>query len=300
MKTALFSAGRPWTTILISVVLCLSLAIVGFFTNFTFEGDDDKLFSPKGIYSTSHEEYVDTGSDFEPTKRDYNVIVHRKGMDVLSVQGVSYLFDILETMQESSGFEEVCPLVDEAVNKFDTTCVWSGATRFWNNNRALFESEVSTDEEVHVALSSPFYADGSPVVRDLIIGNYKTGANETVLQSAESFLLLLGLPQDEDLEETVIDYELQTIDTVFDLEKTWSDGFQIEQLAEQSFSDQFEQGFAENLPLIGATLVVVSLFTVLVFVKKSWVNSRAAVSSSHVILLSLNDSDLISPFGCLA
>lgn len=181
-------------------------------------------------------------------------------------------------MPKADDFDSLCPLLEDARNQFDTSCPWTGVTKFWNNDRSQFQQEISTDAEAIQAMSSLFFPDGEPVIRQQIFGNLITSDDDTILVSAESLLLELGLPEDETLEETVIEYELSTIDRLFDLSNAWSGGFVLEQLAEQTFSDQFEQGFAENLPLIAGTLIVVSLFTVLVFLKCNWVTSRAAVS----------------------
>lgn len=295
------SAANPWTTIISVVVLTLALVVIGIFTNITFESDDDVLFTPFGAYPTAHEDWIIEDSDFPPLPRDYFVLLHRNGGNMfdeqVSLQSIQNSFDVMEELEKTDGFDEVCPSTNNPDDDFETSCPWSGVTRFFNNSRQIFESQIQTHDELMEALSASIYPDGTFVLRAEIFGKVVVNEETNMLESAESYLMTLGLPKDDDMLSKTEEYEEKSVENIFDMaEANWDGTIVVEQFNQRSFAYEFGRGFTQNIPLLIAAFTIMIVFTIGVFSRKNWVLSRASLGAAAVCNATLG---LMAGFGLM-
>jgi Niemann-Pick C1 protein len=277
-QLALLAARNPWTTICVASLLTVTLVVTGIFTNITFESDDDVLFTPSGSSPPEHLKWIDTESDFDPTLRNLNVLLHSKGSNVMNdcIDSVEKSFDIWEALQALKDYPVACE--SDAFS-----CPWSSVTQFFNNSRAVWdESDVDSNEACLEVLSAPFFPSGDFAVSTKIFGNPIYDEATSLLISAEATFHILGLPLADNLRGVVEGVEADAVDALFKVEDQWkndnaSPATVLEQFNESSFSIEFGNGFLENIPFLAAAFSLMTVFTAAVFFKRDAVESRMSV-----------------------
>lgn len=147
---ARLSARRPVVTVLISILVSLLLAVVGLFTNFRVENEGTILWTPTGCNSLIHGDWVASeDSGFPQAARNMQIIVHANGGNALGIEGASRMFDVIDTIRSTPGYNDLCSL---GRGNEDGECPLHSATGFWpNHNRTLFEQNVKSDEDAILA-----------------------------------------------------------------------------------------------------------------------------------------------------
>jgi hypothetical protein len=228
--TAKLSARRPVYTVTMSICIALFFAIVGFFTNFRIENEGTILWTPTGCTSLIHGDWVASEeSGFPQSARSMQVIVHANGANVLGLEGATRIFDVMDTIRLTPGYNDLCRL---GRGNVDGECPINSATGFWaGHDRALFEEEVDSDEDAIFRMSHLRFANDEIVTRAHIFGQPQPifGRNDSalvgsnvsgvLLESATAYLATISLPPEE---VAVLPYELEVINRLFALGDQWA------------------------------------------------------------------------------
>ncbi|CAB9514752.1 Pick C1-like protein 1 [Seminavis robusta] len=313
------AARHPLSYVLGVTTLSLAVLAIGFFTNFTIEVDYEIIYAPHGSRPVEHMDWIhhpDTG--FPQGSRPFTFVLHNQGQNVLSNQGVRQMFQVLETMENTPGYQEICAqssFTMEYANgtKIENACNVIGITRFWYYDSDLFESQELTDRQVMQAISNESYPDGVPVNRDFILGQYEI-TNETTVYNpamekevvwgtdptvtfAKSFLETLLLPETE----TAIEFETAAIENLLELQQQWreaaeqevADGlqyttYQLEFFTMISYNSEFEKAIFKDLPLTFMVGAIMVAFTCIVFYRPDRVKSRSLLGVSSVFTIAMS------------
>lgn len=300
-KLALLCARNPWSTVTISCLFTFILLVAGILTNITFESKDDVLFTPFKSLPSAHQNWIDEESDFSPTPREINILLHSRGDNIMEdCRGsVTKAFDVWEAIQDLPKYSSVC------ADGIQMKCPWSSITQFFDNSRNVFDSNnFQSNEDCINSISDLVFPNGDFVSRNKIFGNSIYDDNTSLLIYAESTLHILGLPFDEDARKTVEAIEADSVDALFKVEDGWkmyshnstSAVTVLEQFNESSFSLEFRKGFLENIPFLIAAFTLMTLFTAGVFYRRHSVESRMGLGLGAVVTVTLGMS---ASFGLL-
>jgi len=210
---------------------------------------------------------------------------------------------VMDTMRNHTDYDGVCSKsdriapdgIDAAKEGQSRTCEISGVPAFFSYRRDVFDASVQNDNDVITYLSVKTYPDQRPVSRSTVMGNFvwkppeynddgteKPNTVEATLESAESFTLVIILP-DNDVAEV---WDSKMKDVVLDFKRQWqAEGSElvVEVTTENSFSEEFKRTIIADLPLIPTVFFVMSAFTALVFSKRHKVESRSILGFAAVI-----------------
>jgi Niemann-Pick C1 protein len=218
------------------------------------------------------------------------LLIHRSGGNVLGQEGVERCFDALETLRSTEGYEQLCKGTGHTDFNSIETCLVYGATNVWNDTRAFFEANVSSDEEAIMSLSSPVFPNGAPVDAGSIFGKVIRG-EDGVLESAESFSFVVQLPGQDVKEDLAKEVEERALETLLNLHDMWlneeGNDFVLQVFAERSFSDEFTRAIVNDIPLVPIVFVIMGVFTCLVFFRRDWVYSRTMLGLGAVVTVLL-------------
>ena len=252
--TAKLSARRPVYTVAISIVIALFFSIVGLFTNFRFESDGTILWTPMGCTSLIHGDWVESEeSGFPQSARSLQVIVHANGGNVLGLEGANRIFDVMDAIRFTPGYNDLCRL---GRGNVDGECPVNSATGFWaGHDRALFEEDVDSDEDVIFSMSYLRFANDELVARTSIFGqpqpildqNASTLVGSTVsdvlLEPVTAYLATISLPPED---AAALSYELEVTNRLFALGDTWAKApgnqYVLELNTNRSFDDELYRG----------------------------------------------------------
>eukprot|EP00594_Rhizosolenia_setigera_P018304 CAMPEP_0178975586 /NCGR_PEP_ID=MMETSP0789-20121207/23259_1 /TAXON_ID=3005 /ORGANISM="Rhizosolenia setigera, Strain CCMP 1694" /LENGTH=811 /DNA_ID=CAMNT_0020664377 /DNA_START=229 /DNA_END=2661 /DNA_ORIENTATION=- len=118
--------------------------------------------------SAEIEHWVKREAGFPKKKfKTLSVNLHSNGSNVLTVQGASYIFDVIESARNISHYQDIClqnEYIDSNMSQSSlwnyTECPINAASRFWNHSRESFDALVDTDEDVQEEMSQFLYPDG--------------------------------------------------------------------------------------------------------------------------------------------
>ena len=278
------AASHPRTHIGTVVFLSCGLLAAGIFTNFSVDVDEDVLWTPRGTRPLAHNEWIEDQSGFPLYPRNQAVLIHANGQNVVSIEGIQRAFTALDTLRNTTGFEELCrqsPLVDP-------DCDIVSVTQFWNHSVDIFQNTVRSHNDLMATLSRKTFPDGTPVDRITVFGLGHFVNNGTTLVSAKSFFMLVRLPQVDDAEA----FESDTLDRLLHLKELWetepNNVFRVETFAQRSFADEFTRAIVNDIPLVPAVFVVMSVFTCVVFFRRDWVYSRSLLGFGAVVCVLLS------------
>jgi len=304
IKTLIFAGTRsakyPLATIVGCIVLGIAIPVLGAVTNLKIETEGNILWTPDNALTLKHRDWVESSaSGFPPRARLMDVVLHRDGGNVLSVDGVHRLFDVMDVIRQTSGYWEVCRLSRETVSGGD--CPLDSATAFWNHNRTRFESNITTDEEVIRTLSSLNFANGDPVDRSVVFGNPtpfipndvvsatpKPPIDDVLMASAQSFLVHVNLPS----EDEALPYEKDVTENLFALRDRWqtegSTSWDIDLHTHRSFDDELQRGIEKDIPLMVAAFLMMGLFCAITLGRCHPVQSGSLVGAGAVATIILS------------
>jgi len=248
------AATHPWTYVVAVITISLVLVVTGLFTNFNVDVDEDTLWTPRNSRPLSHGKWIDDVSGFKAAPRYFQALIHRNGDNVLGMDGVRRSFEVLDVIRTSKGYDELCLQADHVNFQGVPTCPVYSITNFWNDTQVVFESGISTDDEAIVAMSADAYPNGAPVEVGLIMGRAIVG-DDGILVSAESFVISVALPDENDAE----DVEKVALDALLDVQDAWfadeGNDFVLQVFATRSFSDEFTRAIVNDIPLVPIVFV---------------------------------------------
>jgi hypothetical protein len=232
------AASNPKRTIGAVVLLSLLLFILGLFTNFNVDVDDDTVWTPTGARPVQHGKWIDNESGFPAETRDFFLIFHSDGDNVLGQDEVIRVFQALDAVRGLEGYDAMCA-DSHYVNDVGTnTCEMSGITAFWNDTASIFDEQVQSDNDAILALSSENYPDNTPVAVKSIMGFPERDSDGT-LTSALSYSFKIDFPDTDKAEKL----ESKALDIIIDLNDAWKaeesgTTFRVEISADRSFEDE--------------------------------------------------------------
>lgn len=336
VRTAKLSAIHPLKTISFVIVFSFAIAATGFFTNFSIETDNNILWSPSRSTTAKQNLWADSPelSGFPKGARQVLVVIHADGEDVLNVDGMEHVFDVMEMVTNAPEYKDLCVETSDGVDV--RTCSILSPTGFWeNHNRTIFKESIETDEQLRKALSRFRFANGNFVNRDLIIGDSTPGlsvqdfqvfllqqslegltasdaadrevqnaildkaAEEFELESARSFLMAWNLPNvSPDVELSKV-WELEISEQILALNRKWQEndeGFTISITTRNSSNMELIRGIVEDVPLMIAAFLIMTLFTAYSLSKFHRIESQTSLGIGAVFTIFLT---VISGYGLM-
>ena len=247
------AARNPKRTILAVTCLSLMLLVVGLFTNFTLDVDEDKLWTPANSKPVKHSDWIEESKPGFPVEsRDFILFFHANGANVLGQSQLNHVFEALDTVRGVRGYDRICAK-STYINPTtgETTCEIDGVVNFWNLTTAIFEDQIGSDQEAIEAMSALTFPDGSPVSENGVFGKPERSSDGTLV-SAQSYSITFALPGTD--EEEVEDFEEDALDAIHDLsdalEAIQGNNLRLEVLAERSFGDEYVRCFISKLQVI--------------------------------------------------
>jgi len=302
LAVARVSAIHPKKTIVTCINISLMLLLSGYFTNFNVGVDERILWTPKGSLPIQHWQRIKEAG-FPGGSKYFVAFFHANGDNVVSKDYVSKVFQVMDTVRNSTHYDAVCADGDrmaangilEVEEGQNATCEISGIPAFWGYQQSIFEQQVQTDEDVSTSLSSNFFPDFRPVPRSLIMGNYEVDDDSGLLTKVQSFTLAFHLPQTDQAQ----DWGLNMVDVVLNLKDQWiSEGsnFRVECTSDGAFALEFTRAILQDIPLVPIVFLIMSGFTALVFWKRHKVQSRSVIGVAAVVAVLLS---IMSGYGLL-
>lgn len=231
------SALNPRRTMSVVALLSIALAVIGLFTNFNVDIDEDKLWTPASSRVLKHSDWINDGSGYPDVPRFLVLFFHSDTNNVLGQEQVGHIFSAVDVVRGLSNYDSTCALSDTPDRYGVQTCSISGVTTFWNDTADQFASSVSTDAEAIEQMSARTYPDGTPVSQGDIFGLAQRDDSD-ILTSVQSYTVAFDLPDDEKSEEL----EEKAIDALIDLADRWDAdstiSLRLEVNAERSFGDE--------------------------------------------------------------
>ena len=238
---------------------------------------------PLSSYTLLQREWIIDSFD---TPRPNSALLHAEGNNVLNHHAVTLAWEIDNRIPTMTNFQQLCQsglnvttttttrqqegLTRDGSALLNSDCKYQSVTFFWTH-RQQYETELavlSTNEEKNAyivqKMSAATFADGTPVVRGSLFGRFVTsqdGSNR--LESAKSIAVTFGVvapPQDT----TRRDFELSfgsTLQDLADTEGTAAPGVYLESFSQAILSDELEEPILGDLPLVGAAVLIMCLFT---------------------------------------
>eukprot|EP00903_Cladosiphon_okamuranus_P022061 g20288.t1 len=163
-------ATRPKLTLLVSVVLVVACCFG--FTNFRVEDDSEDLWVPAESISKTQQSIV---SEYFIENSDYASLLLESPSEtdsILTKERLDALWDLHDiVVSVESGdktYKDVCSKELDGV-----TCElpFRGVTRYWENDRAIYDATVTTDADVLAAINVETYPNGQAVNHQADFGN---------------------------------------------------------------------------------------------------------------------------------
>jgi hypothetical protein len=159
-----YASRNPYRVIVSIVLLAFSLAGVGFMTNFKAVFDHEILFTPTNSLPAKHGEWIYNEAGFEDSS-DVSLLIHADGENILHIDAMRRTFEALDTLRNTTGYEELCATSSYINLKGSHDCwIWS-STQFWGHDIDKFNAEVTSDYDLIEILSRDTYPDGTPVYK---------------------------------------------------------------------------------------------------------------------------------------
>ena len=301
------AATCPWITIVSLLALSIATMAAGLYTNFTIISDFMDLFTPVTSLTIGQRAWALRDSRLPGNTMMYlpiQMIVHAEGHNVLEYEGMERMFQVLDLATNNDireGMDNVCLNDTQAIliNGKVEKCDLHGVTRFWNQSRAWFDHQVLPNDEITRFIVNTSYPDGTTVDRPRIFGMLRVQEDGTPL-SAEAMFLEISIPISRigSLTGTQADqlrkYTSQLEDGITDLRHSWKaesppTKYRVEFAIEFNVGKEFQQAIFSDFPLLPFVMIIMLLFTCLVFWRYDRVKSRTllALGSVVTVLLSL-------------
>jgi len=285
------SAKHPKAVIASVVGVSILTFVLGILFGFSLDVDEDRLWTPAGSKPLAHQDWIDDESGFPIRPRAFTMVFHQDGDDaILGQEQVQRIFQAVDAVRGLEDYPIVC-----ARTPGTGECSLDGVTKFWNNTVSIFDSQVASDSDAVQDMSAlTFPDDATPVQTTDIFGNAVRDEATGLLTGAQSYILTISLPEDDDDkdENLSLDFEKKALDVILDLDEQWEaetgNAFRVEVIADRSFPDEFERSILADLPLVPIVFILMGAFTALVFFKKDKVRSRALLGFMAVVSVLLS------------
>lgn len=287
MTMSMMAARNPKRTISFITFLSFLLIAVGFFTNFNLQVDYEVVYAPIGSQPLKDKAWVDDVSGFPADARPFSIILHNKGNNVLGMDQVDMLFDILDTIRDSPKYNEICQLSNYKNNDGEADCKIFGPTRFWGHSRATFHEQVDSDEAAIETLSATTFPEGTPVYSEFLFGYAEREEEGELLTSAQSLIMRVDVPDTDGVEDFEIDVLNRLSAFQLKLQDTSSSKVQMSYFTLLSYDMEFTRAINEDLILVPCVVLIMSVFTCLVFYKNDRVQSRCLLGLCSVAAVGL-------------
>lgn len=270
------------------ILLSLGVFALGLFTNFRVEVDGEILWTPQNSKPIQHKNWIDNASGFPREPRPFFMFFHQDGGNVIGKDQIDRVFKALDAVRSLPKYIEVCA---ESVSS--KNCEVHGIVDFFSESADVFEEQVTSDADAFATLSSPAYPDGRPVSENDIMGK-PIRDSSGLLISALSFSIQIDLPETSKAEA----FEKDALDAILELRNEWakdpSAALLVEVQAVRSFEDEFGRAIVNDIPLVPAIFIVMSIFCCIVFAKCHSVSSQSLLGFGAVVSVMLS---LLCGFG---
>ena len=304
--SSMLAARNPKRTIWFITFISFALIIVGFFTNFNIQVDYEKVYAPFNSVTMDHKTWISDDSGFPDPPRPLAMVLHNDGGNVLGRANVERLFEAIDTVRNTPGYDEMCEQSNSHNAKGEPTCKITSATRFWHHSADIFHQEIHNDHDVIEAMSASTYPGGVPVIAAFNFGNVvrkavhntheKDYLDGTKLESAESFLVRINIPD----AEGVVDFEVEMLNRLFDLKSKWEEDptipLKLSYFTMLSYELEFQRAIEKDLILVPFVGLIMCVFTCMVFYKRDRVKSRCLFGLGTVAAVGLS---IMAGFGLM-
>jgi len=296
VASSMIAARNPKRTIVVTVLFSFLIIIVGFCTNFNVQLEYETVFAPFGSLPLEHKAWLVEESGFPQEPRPVTFILHYNEQNILGREQVDLAFEALDTVRDTPGYQEICsssPFINSAR---EHDCKIFGITNFWDNRRDHFQEATETDEDTIDILSSATFPGGTPVYTEFLLGHAQREGNVddeagshngTRLTSAKSFLFRINFPDTEGIK----DFEVKLLDRLGDLQSTWEEDPEVEMnisyFSFASYELEFQRAIDQDLILVPVVMLIMSIFTSLVFYKRDRVQSRSLLGIGAIVCIGL-------------
>lgn len=196
--------------------------------------DEDMLWTPRDSPPAKHYKWIDKHSGFPKEPREFNMLFHDEGRNVISEENVGHVFDALDAVRNIPGYEDMCSeseYIDDLTNK--PGCRIIGVTKFWNDTTSLYRK----DTNVLRTMSQTTFPDGARVSDDSLFG-YPERDDNGLLEFAQAYMIFIYFADTDKAE----DFEEDAINVIVDLDNKWKDdpsiNLRVEISAYRSFEDE--------------------------------------------------------------
>ncbi|CAB9499476.1 Pick C1-like protein 1 [Seminavis robusta] len=297
LTLSMAAARNPIRCIVTILILSFALIGTGIMTNFHIEVDESKIYTPFNAISRHHNQWYLQESGLAEAARSTVLMIHNHGNNVLGMDTMSRVFEALDTVRNTTGYNEICAdgaHWDDYNEEF--TCQVVSSTRFWYHDKALYNSQVKNETELVQQLSAPEYPGGVPMISEYVMGNLQRGQNGTISHVPAFFVYILLT----DKGEATMEFETAVLDRLANLQTEWdgdlSNSLRLDYYAERSGADEFRRAIDADLFLLPCVFFVMGAFTCLVFFRRDLVQSRCLLGVGSVVSILLS---LFAGFGLL-
>lgn len=322
---AMKATKRPKTTIFTFSSLSLLILLVGFFFgNFQLVLDLNTVFTPIDSLPAQHYEWLMTGGTdggaeggpvFPPT-RLVQIIFHNHGANILHKVQARRVIEAIDAIQSTPQYPDFC----EEPSGRSTCRLWSVAQFFdpieSNDNETVlnnFDTLITSDDDLRERLNVDQFQGGLPIFHDAILGQYQfypedytnlspanvttthnqTATKQKVLQSAQSYLVRLELPDYNPSETDVLETELLSrLDT---LRRQWmkndrqasntTNTLAMDILSVHAYQLELLRVVVEDLYLVGVSIITMVACTCLYFYSRDAAKSRVRLGIASMITI---------------
>ena len=290
------AAENPKIVIAVCTLLALALPVIGFFTNFQIQVEQEAILAPFNSLSRQHHDWIENGSDFPSSTRPFDLLIHQEGDNVLTIPTLRKVFEALDVFQATQGYNEICSVSEYELVDGSPTCQIHAATRFWWHNQTLFEAEVQSDEDLSAILARDTYPLDTPVGDiDFILGKSEVvempdynGTYVETLVSAQSYIVRIEVPV---VPQATSKFEDVVVENLLELRKSWEEddnNVSLEFFTFRSIPNEFERAIFLDLPLYPAVFFIMCGFTCLTFFRRDRVHSRCLLGIGAVVTIALS------------
>lgn len=281
-------ADTPYRYVVVVILFSFLFPIISFATGrFVIESDIDTLIVPPGSYALLQKAWL--LDNFGVTSRSVGII-HADGNNVISENAVALAFDIADVIPTVVDYDKLCLI--ETVH----ACTIQSITAFWTNREefepamhslsAVEGSEDEADQKKNKyildRLSSHTYANGTPVIREAIFGQYGVEEDDQLF-SASSFLMTVTTnpSQNKEQEGFENDFGKQLAEIS---EQHLFPGVTLESWTATTLDNEIMQTIDNDIPLVVVAILSMSLFTAVAMTRWRKNSSNQRFITSNFVL----------------
>ena len=234
------AALNPKRTLCGVTALSLFLVVVGLFTNFSVDVDEDRLWTPANSLPIKHQDWIDDVSGFPADTLDFVMFFHNDGGDVLGQEQVSKVFEAFDAVLALPNYNTMCAnstYISTSTNQ--TTCEIDGIVNFWGLDSTTFHNEILSDDEAIAAMSARNFPDGTKVSQNGVFGKAERDDATDLLTFCQRYTVVIKFP-DTDAAES---FEDDALDLIKSMREEWdrdpNNPLRLEVTADGSFSDEY-------------------------------------------------------------